>query len=82
MTYWVMAQKFLVEKLIFNSCVNIIFQIPNLMLMLQTKIKSEIKAHVEKKHKIPNQAILIDHLKISRNDENEVTLSEHWHDSL
>ena len=36
----------------------------------------------KKKHKIPNQAILIDHLKISRNDENEVTLSEHWHDSL
>ena len=43
---------------------------------------SEIKAHVQKKHFHPNAATLIDHLKISRNDLNEVSSKEHWHNSL
>ena len=47
----------------------------------ETKI-SEIKAHVHKKHFHPNAATLIDHLKISRNDPNEVSSKEHWHNSL
>ena len=47
----------------------------------ETKI-SEIKAHVQKKHFHPNAATLIDHLKISRNDLNEVSSKEHWHNSL
>ena len=42
----------------------------------ETKI-SEIKAHVFRKHK-GIQDTLIDHLKISRTDESEVTSKEHW----
>ena len=40
-----------------------------------------IKAHAEKKH--PGmQATLIDHLKISRTDKDEVSSTEHWHRDL
>ena len=43
---------------------------------------SEIKAHIQKKHFHPNAATLNDHLKISRNDPNEVSSKEHGHTSL
>ena len=43
----------------------------------ESNIRS-IKAHAEKKH--PGvQATLIDHLKISRNDYDEVSSTVHWH---
>ena len=45
-----------------------------------TKI-SNIKTHVKRRHK-GLQATLIDHQKISRNNENEVTSKEHWHSML
>ena len=45
-----------------------------------TKI-SNIKTHVERRHK-GLQATLIDHQKISRSNENEVTSKEHWHNML
>ena len=42
---------------------------------------SNIKAHAEKKH--PGlQATLIFHLKMKRNDKNEVSSTEHWHTNL
>ena len=42
---------------------------------------SKIKSHAERKH--PGlQATLIFHLKINRNDRNEVSSSEHWHTKL
>ena len=40
---------------------------------------SDIKSHVEKKHNdLRSGATIIDHLKISRIDEDEVTSKEHW----
>ena len=42
---------------------------------------SNIKAHAERKH--PGlQATLIFHLKMKRNDKNEVSSTEHWHTQL
>ena len=38
---------------------------------------SDIKAHAEKKHK-GEQSLLIQHLKISRVNEDEVTIKDHW----
>ena len=36
---------------------------------------------MERRHK-DLQATVIDHLKISKNNENEVTSKEHWHNML
>ena len=45
------------------------------------KTITNIKAHAEKKH--PGlQATLVDHMKISRNDKDEVTSKEHFHTNL
>ena len=44
--------------------------------------KGHIKEHVQRKHFSPNQSTLIDHIKISRNNQNEISKKEHWHDSL
>ena len=46
----------------------------------ETRI-SNIKAHAERKH--PGlQATLIFHLKMNRNNRNEVSSTEHWHTNL
>ena len=48
----------------------------------ETKI-SDIKNHAVKKHYgNANTGILIDHIKINRNDSEEVTSNEHWHHDL
>jgi 4-diphosphocytidyl-2C-methyl-D-erythritol kinase len=43
---------------------------------------SAIKEHVQKKNYNPHQTTLIDHMKICRNEQNEVSKKEHWLDSL